>query len=98
MASDSSDDEYEETLLLMTLLRRRLRRRVCKRSVWVRAIFIERHKQGDYHNLIQEMRMSDLQSYFRYMRMSKDTFETLLAKVRLHVNRVACALYGYIIL
>ena len=55
MASDSCDDEYEETLLLMTLLRRRLRRRVCKRSVWVRAIFTERHKQGDYHNLIQEM-------------------------------------------
>ena len=53
-----------------------------KRSIWVRPIFIRRRQQGDYHNLLQEMRLSDPESHFRYLRMSKETFDCLLAKVK----------------
>ena len=42
--------------------------------MWVRPIFI--------HNLIQEeeeeMRLSDAESYFKYLKMSKERFDLLL--------------------
>ena len=48
------------------------------------AQFIQRRRQqGDYHNLLQEVRLSDPESHFRYLRMSKEKFDSLLAKVGL---------------
>ena len=51
------------------------------RQLWVRAIFSQRRQQGEFHNLLQEMRLSDPDSHFRYLRMSKERFDSLLAMV-----------------
>ena len=65
------DDELG-IILLLYARRRRLRRR--KRSVWVRDIYQRRRQQGEYCNLLQEMRLSYPESHFRYLRMSKERF------------------------
>ena len=49
------------------------------RQLLVRAIFSQRRQQGEFHNLLQEMRLSDPDSHFRYLRMSKERFDSLLA-------------------
>ena len=49
--------------------------------MWVREIFQGRKNQGVYNNLVQEMRLGDRESYFRYMRMSPDRFEHLLSLI-----------------
>ena len=76
-------DEEEETLLLCLLLHhhrcRKAKRR--PRQVWVREIHQRRTEQGEYHQLLQEMRLHDSDSHFRYLKMSKATFDQLLAKV-----------------
>ena len=50
--------------------------------MWVRPIFTQRRQQVEYHNLVQEMRLCDPESHFRYLRMSKERFDCLLAEVR----------------
>ena len=76
-ASSSSEDEYD--LLLLLALQRRRRKK--KRKMWVRPIFSRRRKRGEYHNLLQEMRLADPDSHFRYMRMTKERFDSLLSEV-----------------
>lgn len=68
-------------ILTALVIRRRRRRRRGERRVWVRPIFTQRVQQGEYHNLLQEMRLSDPESHFRYLRMSKERFDFLLGKV-----------------
>ena len=46
-----------------------------------RPIFQLRRQQGEFHNLVQEMRMVDPDSHFRYLRMSKERFDGLLSEV-----------------
>ena len=84
------DDVYDKMgrkrlkkLLFLAVLYRRRRRRLCtsNRRFWVRQIFTKRREQGEFHNLIQEMRLVDPESHFRYLRMSKYTFDDLLRKV-----------------
>ena len=49
--------------------------------MWIRSILTRRKQQGEYYNLLQEMRTSDPESHFRYSRMSKECFDSLLAEV-----------------
>ena len=78
----SMDHERQiEIMLVLALYLRQRRRRRCNRSVWVRSIFRRRQQQGEYHQLLQEMRMADPESHFRYLRMSKERFDSLLAMV-----------------
>ena len=74
---DSSIYELE-LVLLLALVRRQKKR---NRRMWVRPIFRLRKQQGEYHNLLQEMRLSDPDSHFKYLRMSKERFDSLLAEV-----------------
>ena len=76
--SESNDRDGEETLLLSLLYRKRSCRRR-SRSVWVRAVFAKRQQQGEYGNLLQEMRLSE--SHFQYVRMLKEKFDHLLSLV-----------------
>ena len=45
-------------------------------------IFTRCQQQGEYYQLLQEMRLSDPESHFRYLRMSKERFDRLLAMLR----------------
>ena len=74
------DDDIAIAIILGILHRRRRRRRVKK--VWIRSIFTKRRQQGEFHNLLQEMRLSDPESHFKYLRMSKERFDFLLSKVK----------------
>ena len=55
--ANGTDEELQ--LLLLLALRRRQKRRKGLRSVWVRSIFTLRTQQGEFSNLLQELRLSD---------------------------------------
>ena len=78
-SSDSSSEEEEIIVLLLALRRKKKKKK--HRRVWVRPIFSRRRQQGEYHNLLQELRLVDPDSHFRYLRMSKERFDSLLSKV-----------------
>ena len=63
---------------MLALVRRKRKRR---RRVWVREILAKRRQQGEFHNLLQELRLADPEYHFKYLRMSKEMFDVLLAKV-----------------
>ena len=82
----SSDEEDLQTALVLGIILRRRRHRATKKSQrcsWVRPILQKRRQQGEYNNLLREMRLSDRENHFSYMRMSKETFDLLLQKVRI---------------
>ena len=81
MAAMSRRHREEETLLLCLLWRRRKARAKSRRKFWVRSILAKRREQGEFHNLLQEMRLSDPASHFSYLRMSKERFDILLEQV-----------------
>ena len=62
----------EMTLLLFILIRRRrrLQRNQGRRRLWVRGVFLKRKNQGEFGNLVRELRASDRKLYFRYVEMS----------------------------
>ena len=68
-------------LVISLYLRRRRKRRRLRRDVWVRDIFSRRQQQGEFHQLVQEMRLHDRESHFRYFRMSRERFDHLLSLV-----------------
>ena len=71
-------------VLLLLLLRRRRRLRRQKaviRSSWVRKIFRNRAEMGEYHGLINEMRLFDHESYYKYFHMTPTRFDSLLSLV-----------------
>ena len=83
---DSTDDEEVQTALVLGLIWRRRRRRRkarIRRKHWVRPNLQMRRQQGEHNNLLQEMRLCDHESHFSYLRMSKETFDLLLEKVRM---------------
>ena len=66
-------------LIAIVIARRRKKRR--NRKVWVRDWIRDRPKQGAYHQLLQELRLSDARSYRNFLRMDQATFDELLSKV-----------------
>ena len=66
------DNEVE--IRLLPLLSRRNRRRLLMqrqtqrkpRNVWIRAIFMKRKTQGDYYNLVQELKLGDREIHFYF--------------------------------
>lgn len=67
----------------MLLLLRRTRQRInkYKKRFWVRDIIKRRKELGEYHRLIQEMRLNDHESFFQYFRMTPRRFDLLLGIV-----------------
>ena len=78
MEDDSSDEIELELVVLLALARRQRKKR---HRMWVRPIFTLRRRHGEYHNLLQEMRLSDPENHIRYLRMSRERFDSLLAEV-----------------
>ena len=79
---DSNDEDLRLVLLLVCIYSRRRKRLSSQRSTWIRPIFERRRDQGDYHQLLQEMRLGDTESHFRFLRMSKERFDMLFVKGR----------------
>ena len=79
MDSTSEEEELDMLTLFAVVHQRRKQKR--KRKMWVRDIFKKRQEKGEFHTLLQEMRLNDTQSHFRYLRMSNKCFQTLLEKV-----------------
>jgi hypothetical protein len=69
--------------LHLLLLWRYHKKRKRTRKFAIRPIYQRRVQQGEYHNLLQELRLQDAESHFRYLRMSKETFDQLLTRVKL---------------
>ena len=85
MSASSLEEENDEEMMhfvFILALRRRARRRFLhkkkKKRLLVRDIFKKRNEHGHYHTLLQEMKLGDRESYFRYLRMSPNRFEHLL--------------------
>ena len=75
-------------ILCTLILRRRLRRlRVRPRRMWSRAWLQRRRARSCYNTLLQELRVEDIDEYKNYMRMSKETFNMLLEKVRPYIEK-----------
>ena len=49
--------------------------------MWVRKIYQERKQKGEFHLLINEMRLHDHELFFRYFRMSPTRYEHLLEQI-----------------
>ena len=70
-------------LLILLLLRRRTKRRQqkYKKNFWVRKIFQERTSKGEYHLLVQDLKLFDHLYFFQCFRMTPSTYEKLLSWV-----------------
>ena len=69
-----------KNILILLLLRRRLRlKRKYKKRFWVRKIFQDRQEKGEFHTLVQEMKLFDHEYFFRCFRMTPATYERLLS-------------------
>lgn len=75
-------------ILLLSLLLLKLKRKKRPKRLWQHNIYERRSSQGAYHNLLQEMRLTDQEKYFNYLRMSCDTFNKLLNIVGPKLNRI----------
>ena len=75
-------------LLLLLLYRRRRRRRTRRgKRTWVREIFRAQRTKGEYHTLINEMRLVDHSSFYKYFHMSPERFSHLLSLVGPSISR-----------
>ena len=52
-----------------------------KKRFWVRRLYKERKMKGEFHLLIQDMKLYDHQLFFQYFRMSPSNLESLLSWV-----------------
>ena len=69
-------------LIIAIMLRQRRRRRKKKRNVWTRQWILNRPRFGAFHQLVQELRLTDSPSYINFLRMDISSFEELLELVR----------------
>ena len=58
--------------------RKRLKRR---KDFWVRDLFQKREEKSEFHLLVQELRLEDVDYFFRLFRMSAERYEKLLSWV-----------------
>ena len=68
---ESKMADYEVEIGLFLLSRRNRRRLLMQRQtqrkprkVWIRDIFTRRKTQGDYYNLVQQLKLGDMEFYF----------------------------------
>ena len=53
---------------------------------WVHEIFNMPRQQGEYRNFLQEVRMTDPESHFRYIWMCKERFDHLFSEVSVNTK------------
>ncbi|XP_065652846.1 uncharacterized protein LOC136080161 [Hydra vulgaris] len=52
-----------------------------KKRFWVRKVYAERLQKGEFHLLVQNLRLHDQEYFFKYFRMSPTTYEEFLSFV-----------------
>ena len=61
-----SDSEEEDILFLqLAVLFKMKKKKERKRKKWVRELFRKREEKGAFNNLVQEMKLTDRESFFR---------------------------------
>ena len=60
-----------------------------RRRWWVRPINERRKEQGDYENLVQEMRLNDVEMFFNYTRLTVEQFDCLLKLVGPSLQKIS---------
>ena len=69
------------------ILAKRLRQRRRNRVVWVRRWILDRSTRGAYHNLMANLRTSDVDGFTNFMRMDPATFDELVALITPLIQR-----------
>ena len=75
-------------IIISLILKRRKKRRK-NRKVWVKPWLKTRRTCGAYHNLMQELRLTDVDGYRNFIRMDVDTFNNLLNLAEPFITRTA---------
>ena len=78
------DQDDRDTLALILVLRRRRQQR--QRIHWVHPIHRLRRTHGEFHRLVQELRLDNYQ-FQRYFRLSVEQFDDLLSRVGPGITR-----------
>ncbi|XP_057310637.1 uncharacterized protein LOC130648602 [Hydractinia symbiolongicarpus] len=68
-------------LLKLLALENEKNNRKYKKRYWIRQIYQERKQKGEFHLLIQDLKLYDHQLFFQYFRMSPSDLEKLLSWV-----------------
>ena len=75
------EDDSAVTFCAAIIIDAALKKKRKKRLVWMKTWLLERGRKGAYNNIIQELRLENMENYRRYLRMNKETFEELLHRV-----------------
>ena len=81
----SSEEEYEEALLLLALYHRCKHNKKQKRF-WVQPIISQQRQHGSFSTLVQEIRLFNAQLHFQYFQMTKEKFDDLLHRVKTFIS------------
>ena len=84
-------DDIEDTILLWLFRKRRKSRRLIEkkkqRKFWVRSIFREGKLKGEFHTLIQDLKLFDTEYFFKQFQMTPTKLEELLSWVALKIEK-----------
>ena len=69
-------------LLLWYRQRKKRLQKEKRRKYWVRPIFKKRKLFGEFHQMLNELRVTDREYFFRYMQMNPERFNSLLSLVQ----------------
>ena len=61
-----------------------------RKRFWIREYLKQREKYGQFHTQFSELRLSDREYFFRYIRMSPERLEHLLTLVAPYIQKKAC--------
>ncbi|XP_067203044.1 uncharacterized protein [Linepithema humile] len=79
-------------LLALLYIRRKRNERntinIKKRRYWVHPILQLKQQQGDWYNLVHEMRLQDTETFFNYMRMTLNMFDYILSRIKPFITKM----------
>ena len=80
----------KQKIILQTLYLRRISCKATKkkRKYWVRKINAERQTKGEYHLLVEDLKLHDQNCFFRCFRMSPENFVMLLSWIGPKIKKV----------
>lgn len=75
--------------LLSSMQKINQRKRWLNRRWWVRPINVARPMYGDFEHLFQELKYTDIDIFFRYVRMKKKIFNHLLQMTKPFLTKLS---------